>query len=105
TAPPSVPPYTAATGTTINGHLALKGVISSCGSVKACPGPAGLNPRRYDSYVFTNPGPNPLCVTMTLANACTTGANAMLVSAYSPSFDPTSLCNGYLGDPGRSDVP
>ncbi len=84
-----------------NGRLGRNGVASTCGTVKACPGPLGAGARLYDQYTFTN-GPAATCVTITTTQSCPTPANDIIPAAYLTSYDPTNLCTNYLGDPGGS---
>lgn len=71
---------------------------------KNCPGPLGQGIRKYDSYTFVNNTGNPQCVTVRLDSACSgSGTNGDIQSeAYLGSYDPTMICNNYLGDLGGS---
>ncbi len=86
---------------TPNGRLGRNAVSSTC-SGKACPGlfPAtGGTPRSYDTYTFTNAGGVPACATVNLSSTC---GGTILASAYRNTFNPTNLCENYLGDAGSS---
>jgi hypothetical protein len=83
------------------GRLGRNGVVSICGTAKACPGPLGAGPRLYDMYTFTN-GPGPACVTIATTASCPSPANDIIPAAYLGSYDPTNFCTNYLGDPGGS---
>lgn len=72
---------------------------SKCGTSKACPGTVGSGPRLYDIYSFTNQGGLSTCVTITLTAGC---ESPIMSAAYLGSFNPTSLCQNYLGDLGNS---
>lgn len=83
------------------GRLGRNGVVSLCGTAKACPGPLGAGPRLYDLLTFTN-GPGAACVTIATTQSCPTPANDIIPAAYLGSYDPTNFCTNYLGDPGGS---
>lgn len=97
--------FTAMTGTQQARHN-RNGLISSCASVKAFPGIAGGTATRlFDAYTFTTcASASPVCVTVTLTNACTGSNPAMFGSAYLNSFDPTNLATNYRADAGVSQI-
>ncbi|MFT3981050.1 MAG: hypothetical protein QM687_11310 [Ferruginibacter sp.] len=84
----------------MTGRLNRFGVVSTCASPKACPGVfTTTGSRAYDSYTITNPRPVPVCATIGINTACGT---SVFCVAYSGSFNPSSHCTNYLGDPGSS---
>ena len=81
------------------GRLNRFSPASSCGTVKANPGLfATTGARAFDSYSFTNDGPD-ACVTVTLNNP--NGSTAFAV-AYAGSFNPATPAINYLADVGNS---
>ena len=101
TAPTDGTGFTGSTGTMTVRHF-RDGVISSCGTNKPFPGTSGAasDTRRYDAYTFqTCPTSPPSCITVTFS-----GANAinMFSAAYSGTFNPANLSQGYRADPGAS---
>ncbi|HEY8228573.1 MAG TPA: S8 family serine peptidase [Pyrinomonadaceae bacterium] len=99
TAPASGAGFTGSTGTIATRHF-RDGVASSCGTAKAFPGTTAPGTRQYDAYTFqTCPNSAPSCITVTFA-----GANAinMFSAAYTGTFNPANLAQGYLADPGAS---
>jgi len=99
--------------TTINGSLSAgdlqqtarisrDGTPSACGPPKSCPGTLGSGPRLYDIYSFTNSAGVSACLTITLTASCNPSANPITSVAYLGSFNPTNLCQNYLGDLGNS---
>jgi hypothetical protein len=101
TAPTSGAGFTGSTGIMSLRHF-RDGISSSCGTNKTFPGTSGLasDTRRYDAYTFqTCPTSPPSCITVTLY-----GVNAvnMFTAAYTGTFNPANLAQGYLADPGAS---
>ncbi len=98
---PSGPTFTGTTGTFSGVRHFRDGIPTSCGAGKPFPGilnAAGT--RQYDAYTFeTCENSAPSCITVTLS-----GANAinMFTAAYSGTFNPTDLSQGWLADPGAS---
>jgi autotransporter-associated beta strand protein len=84
-----------------NNRLFLDGSPSECASPDTCPGQSGGGTIHYDTYTFTNAGPES-CVTVTLASPCTVVANRISSAAYLGSYNPANKCNNYLGDLGSS---
>jgi autotransporter-associated beta strand protein len=78
------------------GRLVRNCVISTCGSVKLCPGLFDSVPRYYQAYPFYN-GQSNACITVALTDP---PCNLMSV-AYLGTFDPVNLCANYLGDAGN----
>lgn len=65
---------------------------------KPCPGIfTDTNPRRYDTFTFTN-GPSATCATFTTTAACGGGGTQIITAAYLNSYNPNNLCQNYLGD-------
>jgi hypothetical protein len=79
-------------------RLGRDGQPSGCGG-KECPGGGFPGTKRYQTYSFTNSGTAPACFTVTI-NAATGGAGDIESAAYLNSYDPTNLCQNYLGDSG-----
>lgn len=84
-------------------RLFTTGVASSCDAPKSCPGVnSAPGPFHYDTFTFTNTGPN-TCVNVGLDTAC----GSLFAAAYIDNFDTNSLCLNYLADigaftPGKS---
>jgi len=89
------------------GRLGRNGLVSGCGTAKACPGPLGTGNRRYDLYSFAN-GPMAACASVALTSTNSTGGGNILSVAYLNSYVPPvvgmtgNICINYLGDPGGS---
>lgn len=83
------------------GRLNRNGVSSLCGAPKACAIFDPANARAFDAYAFTNDSGNPACVSVNLNVIDQANCN-LQVNAYSPTYDPASICNNYLADPGLS---
>jgi hypothetical protein len=79
-------------------RLGRDGQPSGCDG-KECPGGGFPGTKRYQTYNFTNSGAAPACFTVTI-NAATGGAGDIESAAYLNSYDPTNLCENYLGDSG-----
>jgi hypothetical protein len=83
------------------GRLNRNGIASSCAAPKTCLifDPAGL--RKFDAYQITNQSGQAACATINLTE--TAGQTCNLQSnAYLNTYTPSSICTGYLGDPGLS---
>ena len=94
--PTEVPGVTTATGTQ-TGRINRNGVVSSCGTPKSFPGTiAGSHV--FDSYTFT--ACRSFCMEVGL-DAGSSGSN-LFTSAYSPSYDSSSIGTNYTGDTGLS---
>jgi hypothetical protein len=96
TTPPALLGVTTATGAQVN-RINRNGVISACGTPKAFPG-AITGAHTSDSYTFT--ACQAFCMQPQL-NAGAAGIN-LFESAYTPSYDPTSIGTNYAGDAGLS---
>jgi hypothetical protein len=91
------------TSPTQRGRLNADGTNSTCAAPKSCPGTATTRgSRAYASYSYTNTSSSPVCVTVTVSNACSGNVFAV---AYLGSFNPSSLCSGYLADIGNIPTP
>ncbi len=90
----------AAGDATQTGRLNRFATISTCAAPKGCPGTfTTTGSRAYDSYTITNPSATAVCATIGITTTC--GNNVFCV-AYDGSYNPTTLCTNYLGDPGSS---
>lgn len=96
TKPPELMGVTTATGSQVN-RINRNGVISACGTAKAFPG-AITGSHTFDSYTFT--ACRAFCMTTGL-NAGAAGVN-LFESAYSPSYNSSSIGTNYAGDSGLS---
>src|SRR4029450_2489269 len=89
------------------GRLGRSGVVSGCGTAKACPGIFGSGNRRYDVLSLAN-GPTAACASISLTATNTTAGGAILSVAYLNTYIPPTpgntgtICTNYLGDPGAS---
>lgn len=89
------------------GRLGRNGLVSGCGTAKACPGILGTGNRRYDVLTFPN-GPGAACVTIATTATNVTAGGAIIPVAYLNTYVPPTpgnqgtICTNYLGDPGAS---
>src|SRR4029453_7792482 len=89
------------------GRLGRNGLVSGCGTAKACPGILGTGNRRYDVLSLAN-GPTAACASISLTATNTTAGGAILSVAYLNTYVPPTpgntgtICTNYLGDPGAS---
>src|SRR5262245_3511617 len=89
------------------GRLGRNGLVSGCGTAKACPGIFGIGNRRYDVLSLAN-GPGAACASISLTATNTTAGGAILSVAYLNTYIPPTpgntgtICTNYLGDPGGS---
>ncbi len=83
------------------GNIARDGVPDTCTTTGPCI-VQGTQPVNYNAYTLVNNNTaNPTCVTATLiANCGVPGIVEMYLAAYSPTFNPTSICQNYLGSSG-----
>ena len=94
--------YIVSTGTQA-GRLSRGSAASVCGTLLANPGvlaTAGLDPRLYDAYKFTNTSSVSQCVTTTM-NA-DSGINMYCAAFNDSGFVPSSPSDHFLADPGQS---
>jgi hypothetical protein len=96
TKPTEVPGVTTATGTQ-TGRINRNGVISACGTQKSFPGTIPGS-HIFDSYTLT--ACRSFCMEVGL-DAGSSGSN-LLTSAYSPSYDSSSIGTNFAGDSGLS---
>lgn len=83
------------------GRLNRNGIASSCASPKTCQIFDNTPGRAFDAYTINNDTGATACVTMTLDVQTQADCNLQL-NAYLNSYDPASICTGYLADPGGS---
>jgi hypothetical protein len=81
-------------------RLFRDGVVSQCGTSKACPGTSGAGTRHYDSYTYTNTAGTSRCVTVDVTPNCVEAGAAILTEAYLGTFNPASVCTNFLADAG-----
>ena len=88
------------------GRLTRNGTVSTCNAAKSCPGYFTTSgSRAYNAYSFTNTSASVVCVTVTLSTSCSgSGSTAIFAESYLGTFNPSSLCSGYLADLGSSPV-
>ncbi len=94
--------YTTTTGTQI-GRLSRGTDASVCGTQLANPGvlaSAGLDPRLYDAYTFTNTSTVSQCITTTME--ADSGINMYCAAFNDSGFVPSSPSTHFLADPGQS---
>ena len=94
--------YTTTTGTQV-GRLSRGTASSVCGTLLANPGvlaSAGLDPRLYDAYKFTNTSTVSQCVTTTME--ADSGLNLYCAAFNDSGFVPSSPSTHFLADPGQS---
>lgn len=81
------------------GRLTRAGSPSVCSSVKTCNVFTTGGNYVYDSYTIENSSNTTRCAVIGMSNSC--GAE-VFSTAYLNTFNPTSLCSNYLGDPSSS---
>ncbi|HEY2725648.1 MAG TPA: S8 family serine peptidase [Parafilimonas sp.] len=94
--------YTVSTGTQ-TGRLSRGSTASSCGSLLANPGiltSAGLDPRLYDAYTFTNTSSVSQCITTTMT--ADSGLSLYCVAYNDSGFVAADPSKHFLADPGQS---
>jgi surface protein len=79
------------------GRITRNGISSTCSTSKTCQIFTSTGNFGYATHTITNPRNTPVCANIGL-NSCD-GAFAV---AYLGSFNPTNLCQNYLGDVGNS---
>ena len=96
-----------ASDTVQEGRMGRNGVVSVCGTAKACPGIFGTGNRHYDVLTFPN-GPGAACATIATTATNATAGGVIVPVAYLNSYTPpgvgtgSNICTNYLGDPGGS---
>jgi len=99
----TIPPSTLTTSdSTQADRMGRDGTPSTCDG-KACPGGIGTPGTRFFKTFgpFTNSAGVPACITVTI-NVDVPGPGDIESAAYLGSYDPTNLCQNYLGDSGVS---
>jgi len=87
------------TDPTQTGRMTRNGVASSCAAPKAFPGTQDAVLRHFDQYSFTNNGTTTACATFTVSNTC---ASNLFYATYLGSYNPASISQNYLADPGAT---
>ena len=83
------------------GRLNRNGIASSCAAPKTCLIFDPANLRKFDAYKISNVSGQDACVSINLTE--TAGQTCNLQSnAYLDTYVPSTICTGYLGDPGLS---
>jgi len=87
------------------GALVPDGIPDTCFAAGPCVS-QGTQPVNYDVYTLVNNNtPNPTCVTATLTAACgVQSVTEMYVAAYSPTFNPASICQNNVGSSGMTAI-
>jgi hypothetical protein len=83
------------------GRLNRNGIASSCAAPKSCLIFDATGQRAYDAYQIHNDSGEDSCVTIQLSEASNQTCN-LQSNAYLNTYNPASICTGYLGDPGLS---
>ncbi len=89
-----------------SGRLGRDGIPATCLG-KTCPGDfaAGAS-RNYDLQTIPNAASTSRCITITATTSgCDLAGAQITPAAYSPTFNPASLCANYIGDGGFSPTP
>jgi hypothetical protein len=90
------------------GRLNRNGVASSCAAPKTCQIFDPANLRKFDAYKIVNQSGQDQCASINLTETAgqTCGAGGVpgniQSNAYLDTYVPSSICTGYLGDPGLS---
>ncbi|HKP85152.1 MAG TPA: hypothetical protein VJZ26_03590 [Blastocatellia bacterium] len=84
-----------------NGRLNRNGIASSCAAPKTCLLFTAVGARAADVYQIPNESGEDACVSVTLNVTDQSGCN-LQSNAYLNSYNPNSICAGYLADPGLS---
>jgi hypothetical protein len=87
------------------GALVPNGTADNCVASAPCVA-QGTQAVNYDSYTLVNNNTvDPTCVTATLIAQCGVQAvDELYLAAYSPAFNPSSICQNYLGASGMTAV-
>jgi hypothetical protein len=83
------------------GRLNRNGIASSCAAPKTCLIFDPANSRAFDAYVIPNDSGEDACVSIHLSEDSKETCNSQS-NAYLDTYNPASICTGYLGDPGLS---
>jgi N-acetylneuraminic acid mutarotase len=85
-------------------RLFRSGIPQTCPASTTCAIFGDPTPHHYDAYTFTNTTGSTQCVHIDTNTACT-GTNFIFIGAYLGSFDPSNICNNWIGDSGSSPNP
>jgi len=93
------------TGPTQTGKLVPSGIPDTCSTVGSCVA-QGTQSINYNVHTLVNNNTtDPTCVTATLTAHCgVPGVTELYMAAYSPTFNPASLCQNFLGASGHTAV-
>jgi hypothetical protein len=84
-----------------DGRIARGGTPTSCATQTLFPGTFGTTSKfDYFRHTFRNYTREPVCVTVSVATACTGDADGIVSATYSPSFDSTSVGANWIADMG-----
>jgi hypothetical protein len=83
------------------GRLNRNGIASSCAAPKTCLIFDPANLRKFDAYKIPNASGQDACVSINLTEAANLTCN-LQSNAYLDTYVPSTICTGYLGDPGLS---
>jgi hypothetical protein len=104
-------PFTAQGAVLVNdpaqvGALVPSGVPDTCVTTTAPCVAQGSQPVHYDVYTLVNNNTAaPTCVTAKLTAACgVQGVTELYLAAYSPTFNPASICQNYVGSSGMTAI-
>ena len=84
--------------------LVHSGIPQTCPATTTCALRGLSDSFRYDAYTFTNTTGATQCVTINTNTACE-GDQDIFIAAYLGSFDPSNICNNWIGDSGQSPGP
>ena len=87
-------------GTETSTRKDVDGSISTCANNTVCSATAGIY--NYLKYSYTNTSGASQCYTVTINNACDAAGTTLYSAAYSPTFNPVSVCTNVLGDLGNA---
>jgi len=85
-------------------RLSRSDIPQTCPASTTCAIFGDPTPHRYDAYTFTNTTGSTQCVTIDTNTPCT-GNQFIFIAAYLGSFDPSNICNNWIGDAGFSPNP
>jgi hypothetical protein len=87
------------------GALVPSGVPDTCVTTAPCVA-QGSQPVHYDVYTLVNNNTAaPTCVTAKLTALCgVQGVTELYLAAYSPAFNPASICQSYIGGSGMTAI-
>ena len=85
-------------------ELFRSGIPQTCPPSTTCAIVDDQTLHHYDSYTFTNTGDSTQCVTIDTNTECA-NVRHIFIAAYLGSFDPSNICNNWIGDSGFSPIP